>query len=213
MNCHPEYWSKKMYELVKDWVHNKGGKLIYLGGNGITCEVDYPSATAMRVKNGDYSQFFVDGKFRCFCEMPCNDQFKSRFTTTVEPEAHLLGISYDRDGLMTAAPYSVVDETHWIFENTGLKNGDLFGIESLHTRCPGGASGHEIDKIQSSSPANIHLLAKGTNPDNSGAEMTIYETSSGGAVFAVGSINYPSSLPVDKPLSEVTRNIFLHFLK
>ena len=213
MNCHPEYWSKKMYESVKDWVHNKGGKLIYLGGNGITCEVDYPSATAMSVKNGDYSQFFVDGKFRCFCEMPCNDQFKSRFTTTVEPEAHLLGISYDRDGLMTAAPYSVVDENHWIFENTGLKNGDLFGIESLHTRCPGGASGHEIDKIQSSSPANIHLLAKGTNPDNSGAEMTIYETSSGGAVFAVGSINYPSSLPVDKPLSEVTRNVFFHFLK
>ena len=213
MNCHPEYWSKKMYESVKDWVHNQGGKLIYLGGNGITCEVDYPTPTSMTVKNGDYSQFFVDGKFRCFCEMPCNDQFKSRFTTTVEPEAHILGISYDRDGLMTAAPYQVVDGSHWVFEGTKLKNGDLFGIESLHTRCPGGASGHEIDKIQSSSPANIHLLAKGTNPDNSGAEMSIYETTSGGAVFAVGSINYPSSLPVDKPLSEVTRNVFLRFLK
>ena len=213
MNCHPEYWSKKMFELVKDWVHNKGGKLIYLGGNGITCEVDYPTTTSMAVKNGDYSKFFVDGKFRCFCEMPCDDQFKSRFSTTVEPEAHLLGISYDREGLMTAAPYKVIDETHWIFEKTGLKNGDLFGIESLHTRCPGGASGHEIDKIQSSSPAGIQLLAKGTNPDNSGAEMSIYETTSGGAVFAVGSINYPSSLPVDKPLSEVTRNVFLRFLK
>lgn len=213
MNCHPEYWSKKMYELVKDWVHNKGGKLIYLGGNGITCEVDYPTSTSMTVKNGDYSQFFVDGKFRCFCEMPCNDQFKSRFTTTVESEAHLLGISYDRDGLMTAAPYQVIDGSHWIFEGTDLKKGDLFGIESLHTRCPGGASGHEIDKIQSSSPSNICLLAKGTNPDNSGAEMTIYETSSGGAVFAVGSINYPSSLPVDEPLSKVTANVFIHFLK
>jgi hypothetical protein len=43
--------------------------------------------------------------------------------------------------------------------------------------------------------------------------MTIYESTSGGAVFAVGSINYPSSLPVDKPLSEVTRNVFLYFLK
>src|SRR4029077_15795111 len=28
---HPEYWSKEMYYNLKNWVHQRGGKLIYLG--------------------------------------------------------------------------------------------------------------------------------------------------------------------------------------
>ena len=47
---------------------------------------------------------------------------------------------------------------------------------SLHMRCPGGASGHETDKISPSSPKNIVRLAKGTNIDEGGAELAYYET-------------------------------------
>ncbi|HVF10331.1 MAG TPA: N,N-dimethylformamidase beta subunit family domain-containing protein, partial [Abditibacteriaceae bacterium] len=32
LSVHPEYWSRAMYERVKDWVHRRGGKLMYLGG-------------------------------------------------------------------------------------------------------------------------------------------------------------------------------------
>jgi hypothetical protein len=78
-------------------------------------------------------------------------------------------------------------------------------------RCPGEASGHETDKI-SASPANVRLLAKGLNPDNGGAEMVHFETASGGAVFSAGSICYPSSLPVDEPLSRLTANVLKRFL-
>ena len=35
----------------------------------------------------------------------------------------------------------------------------------------------------------------------------------GGEVFAVGSMNYISSLLVDKPLSDITKNVLNHFLK
>src|SRR5262249_47190929 len=35
LNTHPEYWSKEMYLKVKSWVHERGGKLMYLGGNGL----------------------------------------------------------------------------------------------------------------------------------------------------------------------------------
>ena len=59
-------------------------------------------------------------------------------------------------------------------------------------RCPGGASGHETDKISKLRPQNVHLLAKGLNPDDGGAEMVIFDTPSGGAVFSVGSICWPS---------------------
>ena len=113
---------------------------------------------------------------------------------------------------MTAAPYQVVADDHWVFEGTGLKNGDVFGTESLHQRCPGGASGHETDKISPSSPPNTRLLAKGLNPDKGGAEIVHYETSSGGEVFSVGSICYPSSVVVDEATSRITSNVVRKFL-
>ena len=96
--------------------------------------------------------------------------------------------------------------------DAGLKSGDVFGEASLHRRCPGGASGHETDKRSSSSPPNTRLLARGLNPDDGGAEMVIFETANGGAVFSVGSINYVASLPVDAAVSRVTANVLKRFL-
>src|SRR5262245_34918259 len=29
LSTHPEYWSKEMYQRVKTWVHDRGGKLMY----------------------------------------------------------------------------------------------------------------------------------------------------------------------------------------
>ena len=113
---------------------------------------------------------------------------------------------------MTGAPYRVVDGAHDIFEGTGLKTGDIFGEKCLHMRCPGGASGHETDKMTESSPKNTQLLAKGLNPDEGGAEVVYHRTESGGEVFSVGSINYPSSLPVDESISAITKNVLDRFL-
>ncbi|MFN9953071.1 MAG: N,N-dimethylformamidase beta subunit family domain-containing protein [bacterium] len=88
----------------------------------------------------------------------------------------------------------------------------MFGLQSLHRRCPGGASGHETDKRTASSPKQVHVLARGTNPDNGGAEMVIFDTPSGGKVFSVGSINYCASLPVDDAVSRITANVLRRFL-
>ncbi|HUE16070.1 MAG TPA: N,N-dimethylformamidase beta subunit family domain-containing protein, partial [Planctomycetaceae bacterium] len=86
-----------------------------------------------------------------------------------------------------------------------------FGERSLHRRCPGGASGHETDKISASSPRNVHLLAKGLNADNGGAEMVCFDTPGGGAVFSAGSICYISSLLVDEAVSTITANVLRRF--
>ena len=69
------------------------------------------------------------------------------------------------------------------------------------------------DKVTGDSPANVHTLAKGLNPDDGGAEMITFETPSGGAVFSVGSINYVASLPVDPFVSRITENVVRRFLK
>ena len=188
LDAHPEYWSKEMYWRVKEWVFERGGKLAYLGGCGLYAEVEF------------------DDEFTMHCRR------EGEFDLRGESEANLLGVAYTHTGFQTGAPYQVLDDTHWVFDGTGLKKGDLFGQESLHERCPGGASAHELDKISDQSPAGLVHLAKGTNPDGHGADMTVFETPSGGAVFAAGSLCWVLSLPVDTGVSAVTRNVLNRFL-
>jgi N,N-dimethylformamidase len=196
--AHPEYWSRTMYFTVKAWVSERGGKLMYLGGNGLNCEAELTDSSAVIYRNGD-ARAMKQGAF------------ESRFHMRVEPEAALLGVTFTETGIMTSAPFRVCDASHWVFAGTGLHDGDLFGRESLHRRCPGGASGHETDKISPSSPRNIQCLAKGTNVDQGGAEMTYYETPSGGAVFSAGSITWPSAILVDEHVSQITANVLARF--
>ncbi len=202
ITVHPEYWTRKMYERLKSWVFDEGGRLLYLGGNGLNCEVEMHDDGSMTCHNGSIESLWTSGMQGC----------DSRFALRIESEANLLGVVFTPTGAMTGAPYRVLDESHWVFDGTSLRNGDLFGKHSLHRRCPGGASGHETDKISENSPQNVQRLAKGTNVDDGGAEMVIFQTPSGGEVFSVGSINYCASLPVDPHIARITRNVLDRFL-
>ncbi len=209
INVHPEYWSDPMYHRVKEWVHQRAGHLMYLGGNGLNCEIEFLDEATLRCK----TQLLSSGGSLGMADS-ANPEiwYESRFHRTVESEANLLGVVCTESGIMTAAPYRVVDASHWVFEGTGLRNNDLFGIPNLQERCSGGASGHETDKRSQSSPDGTVLLAKGLNPNEGGAEMICYELSSGGAVFSVGSITYPASLLVDPVVSQITSNVIRRFL-
>jgi len=203
IHTHPEYWSYEMYRRVRDWVYERGGHLLYLGGNGIDCEVEVIDEARMRYLNLD------DGVEREKNHVDVTaDAFESRFhLSTGESGGELLGEVLSDTGIMTAAPYEVLDGSHWVFNGTDLQNGDTFGEANLQERCHGGASGHETDKLSWFAHEETRLLAKGTNPDDGGAEMLYYETDSGGAVFSVGSITYPASLPVDDDISTITANV------
>ena len=200
INTHPEYWSSPMYDAVKTWVFERGGRLVYLGGNGLNCEVTLPDAATMVVHNGDNRQLQANLA-----------KYESRFGMRAESETHLLGVVYTEAGVMTAAPYRVLDASHWAFAGTGLEDGDCFGQASLHERIPGGASGHETDKISPSSPANVRRLAKGLNPNDGGADLIHFETPRGGGVFSAGSICWPSSVLVDASVSRITANVLRRF--
>jgi hypothetical protein len=199
ISTHPEYWSREMYFRVKSWVHDRGGRLMYLGGNGLNCEAEFVDPTTVIYHNGDGRVLKQGG-------------LESRFHMRVESEANLLGVVFTDTGIMTGAPYRVLDAAHWAFEGTGLNHGDLFGQASLHMRCPGGASGHETDKVSASSPKNVLRFAKGTNIDEGGAELALYDTPSGGAVFSAGSIAWPSSILLDGCVSRITANVLKRFL-
>ena len=196
LNTHPEYWSDEMYRRVKRWVFEEGGRLMYLGGNGLNCKIEF-------LEGGD--------RMRCHNQWP--DGFESRFHAHVESEANLLGVVYTDPGAMTVAPYEVLEPDHWIFAGTWLKRGDLFGTRTLHARYGHGGSGHETDKISPNSPKNVTLLAKGKNPEDGGAHLVYFETRSGGAVFSAGSITYPTALLCDEPTAQITRNVLDRFLR
>lgn len=198
ISTHPEYWSRQMYDRVKTWVFERGGRLVYLGGNGLNCDVEFLDEHTCIYRNDD------ERRLR-------GSTYESRFHLRGESEASLLGVVYDPRGIMTAAPYRVIDAAHWVFDGTGLSNEAIFGMASLHERVPGGASGHETDKISQSSPPGTKLLAKGLNPNGGGAEMSIVEPAGQGVVFAAGSINWVSSILVDDAISTITRNVLQRF--
>jgi N,N-dimethylformamidase len=199
VSVHPEYWTREMYSKLKQWVFERGGRLMYLGGNGLNCEVTM----------GD------DATLHCLSHDDTGDPasgHESRMHRTVESEANLLGVVFTYTGVMTSAPYRVTDESHWALAGTGLRNGDLFGEKTLHERVPGGASGHETDKISPNSPKNVQRFAKGTNIDDGGADLVCHETGHG-AVFSAGSITWVSALFTDPHVSRVTRNVLERFLQ
>jgi hypothetical protein len=195
LGVHPEYWSEEMYRAVKSWVFERGGKLLYLGGNGLNCKVEYLEAGSA---------------MRCLNQWPAG--YESRFHYQVESEANLLGVVFSDPGAMTVAPYEVVQPDHWGFAGTGLRQGDRFGIKNLHARYGDGASGHETDKISPSSPKNVVLLAKGLNPGDGGAHLVYFEVGGGGAVFSAGSITYATALLCDLQVERITANVIRRFL-
>lgn len=208
LSVHPEYWTREMVLRVKKWAFESGGRLMYLGGNGLNCEVTLSDEGTMRCLT--HLNCLEGGKVGDI-ERP-GQVFESRMHRTFESEARLLGVVFSDSGIMTAAPYRVIDDSHWAFAGTNLRNGDLFGEKTLHERVPHGASGHETDKRSPSSPPGTQLLAKGTNPEDGGAEMVWFRTPSGGEVFSVGSITYVASLLVDESTSRITANVLSRFL-
>jgi hypothetical protein len=206
---HPEYWTRQMYLTVKSWVFERGGRLMYLGGNGLNCEVTFTNdGTALRCLShlnslhGELGGFSDDGAI----------EYESRMHRTLESEANLLGVVCTVSGIMTSAPYRVIDPNHWALAGTGLCAGDTFGEKTLHERVPGGASGHETDKRSPSSPPNTEFIAKGTNPGDGGAEIVFHQRAHGGAVFSVGSITWVSALFTDPHVSRITSNVLTRFL-
>ncbi len=196
LQTHPEYHSKKMYRALENFVRDKGN-LMYLGANGLYAKVVYDPMLKIletRAFGGTHHYDKTTGGL---------------WRNLNEPESALLGVQYDRRGYKTFHPYSVKNENHWIFSNTNLKYGDTFGGSCGRN----GASGHETDKITNYSPSNLVHLAKGTNPDNGGADMIYYELPNGGKVFSVGSITYTSCINSDPTISIITENVINEFLK
>lgn len=201
LSTHSEYWSRAMYEGLKKFHMMNGLWIVNLSGNSIYREID----------------FFEDGSHRCT---------SLKFEQSVEDETRLLGVRFTEGDYGTCAPYKVEKEAHWIFEHLPLRDGDLFGINSLNCLTyedsprynpgrPGiraglkgtGASGWETDKLSRSAPDDFVRVGKGQNP-RGGADMVIKEPKeTRGGVFSASSITFGGALLIDPACSHITKNV------
>jgi hypothetical protein len=161
---HTEYVTQHAYDIVQRF-RDLGGRLVFLSANNFFWRVDKRDHELRRV---------------------------AQWRALARPEAMLCGVQYRaNDDGTRQAPFTVVDSdaAPWLFEGTGLENGDTLGDEV-------GGFGIEIDMRTGVSPPETRVLAQ--IPDLFGpgldAEMAYYELANGARVFSAGVLDFPAVL-------------------
>jgi hypothetical protein len=173
-----------------------GGKLLYLGGNGIFRQVRF---------DGDGRAMTTGSSAAWFCGNAWPGGPKPRT---------LLGVAYDigHDQLYPATCGYVVEQPdHPFLAGTGLAKDDVFGVQG---RNGGGACGWEVDTAidfgegNGPAPAQTQILARGelVTPAGYTGHITYFDNDAGGFVFSIGSITLGGSLPVDAQVQRIVRN-------
>ncbi|KAL2105139.1 hypothetical protein VUR80DRAFT_8929 [Thermomyces stellatus] len=240
-SCHPEYHSLQTLDAFSGFA-KAGGNIMYLGGNGFYWVADVgPSVpTRLEVRKGDQgcrSVTFPPGERTHSLTGTQGGLWRSRGRAP----NYLFGIGPCAFGTNKGKPYRA-DPKHarnptyaWIFD--GIDPDRPIGAEGYG----GGASGDEIDRLdfELGTPANAVVLATSERHDDSfglfneeqmfpmvdtlgsvcdrvRSDLVYYETSAGGGVFSVGSINWYCSLGwngYENSVARMTGNVLRGFVK
>ncbi|KFX98589.1 hypothetical protein V490_02222 [Pseudogymnoascus sp. VKM F-3557] len=240
-SCHPEYHSLHTLDAFSGFA-KAGGSLMYLGGNGFYWVADVDSARPHRleVRKGDQgcrSVTFPAGERMHGLTGNLGGLWRSRGRAP----NYLFGIGSCAFGTSKGKPYRA-DPNHardpklaWVFN--GIDPDGPIGENGFG----GGASGDEIDRLDFDlgTPTNTIMLGTseqhddsfglfneeqmfpmvdtlGTTCDRVRSDLTYYDTAGGGGVFAVGSINWYSSLAwdsYDNNVAKMTDNVLREFVR
>lgn len=183
---HAEYWSDEMFFNLESYLRS-GGRLIVSAGNPLFRPVEY-AGPHRKYRIRDYDRYFV---------------------------SRLIGTFLTFYWKKPPTPYRVQMADHWVFNGTGLENGDLLGKQSTALHRPyrgdgepgltGGASGMYTQKISTGGGA-FSVLAKGLD-EIEGAHMVYRDTEHGGWVFNTSSGAFTGSLLVDGQSATLFRNL------
>jgi N,N-dimethylformamidase len=236
---HPEYWSRPMYEALEAYLA-RGGRLMYLGGNGFYWRVAFhpelPGVIELRraedgirdwvAEGGEYYMGFTGEYGGMWCRMG-------------RPIHALAGVGmagqgFDVCGHYRKGPGAADPRAAFVFEGV---EGEVFGDAGT---VGGGAAGLEVDRYDRSlgSPPHAIVLASSENLSDTyypppeeinnasammdarqnpkvRADLVLFTTANGGAVFSTGSISWIGSLTWnrhDNGVSRVTENVLRRFL-
>ncbi|MBC7728054.1 MAG: N,N-dimethylformamidase large subunit, partial [Microbacteriaceae bacterium] len=239
---HPEYHTPQMLDALQAY-RDTGGKLVYLGGNGFYWKIALDPARdgvieirrgeggirAWAAEPGEYHNQF-------------DAQYGGLWRRNARPPQKLVGVGFTAQGNFVGSYYRIDPaarsnpQVSWIFDGV---TADTVGGEGFSGH---GAAGFELDRVDKrlGSPENAVVVARSENhpPDAPWmlvpeeqlthittipgqphkalirADMTWFDCPGGGAVFAVGSITFCGSLPVnqcDNDISRILDNVLRRF--
>lgn len=231
---HDEYWSKEMRDHVEGF-RDAGGNLCFLSANTCWWQVRFENGNRTMVcYKDDLSQPDPHQN-----DILCTTNW---FRPPVNrPENNMTGVSFrngvwwdDKSGSkpMERVNYKVRASSHWVFNGTGLNNGDEFGVNEAAGSPVRSILGYETDAARytdvngvptltggDGTPNNFTIVATaefsnkwevepGNPPSQRRATMGLYQR--GGTVFTSGTIYWIYALHPgnDNVVSKITRNLF-----
>ncbi|MES2901975.1 MAG: N,N-dimethylformamidase beta subunit family domain-containing protein [Pseudomonadota bacterium] len=227
---HDEYWSTSMRDGLDQFIA-RGGNAAFFSANLCWWRIH-----------------LVDGASAMVCHQggPTGalDHWWSP-SGAARPEDALAGVSYRHgggwwDGPRDTAGYLVQDDAHWVFDGTGLSNGESFGATTspplVGYECdgaplqPAGADGAGFALVPNAAdcgtPSNFHVLAA-CPLDGRWQELPQREASAGplhaatmgimegpGTVFTAGTTDWAQVLGTgqDPHVDTITRNVLRKLL-
>lgn len=211
---HDEYWTWRMRDNVEA-ARDNGVNLAFFGSNVGYWQIRLDPSSI----TGDPDRTIICYKNQNADPASHSADISTRRLTTVKfrshpvdrPEDALVGVMYETDPVQ--ADLVISDASSWVFEGTGLKNGDHLP----------GLLGYEVDRSFGHSPTGMQTIAHSPYAFRGGtrySDMTLYTTSSGSIVFAAGTMQWGWGLvdpgidgkKFDNPaVRKATRNLLRRF--
>lgn len=236
---HPEYHSAHMLDAIERWL-GAGGRLIYMGGNGFYWKVATHEAHpgVIEVRRGEAGT-------RCFempageRHHQFDGEFGGLWRSNGRAPQQLVGVGFVAEGFDSCHWYertgaSLDPRASFIFEGIGESErigdfgvlGGAAGLELDAADTALGTPAHALVLARSTGHSNVYLITVeemvSTHPSVDGldnplvrAELVFFETPSGGAVFATGSIAWAASLchqAYSNNVAQITGNVVRRFL-
>ncbi len=184
---HDEYWSWEQRDNVEG-ARDRGVGLAFFGGNNVYWQVRLeaapdgtPDRTLVCYKDAALDPAARDNPSRTtvlWYQDPVN-----------RPQSLLTGTLYGSNATPEQQAWVVADDTNWVFEGTGLKQGD---------RVPG-IVGYEYDRLGAEDARPSAMTVVGFSPvvgwlGDDSAVSAVYAAASGAPVFSAGTIEWAWAL-------------------
>ena len=237
--CHPEYHSRQMLDALSAYL-GRGGRLMYMGGNGFYWRVSYPAShpgmiEMRRAEDGTRAWVEATGEYY----HSSTGEYGGLWRRQGRAPNALAGVGFVAQGFDRSSYYrrtaaSRDPRARFIFDGVDDEILGDFGLSG------GGAAGLELDAFNPGlgSPAWALVVASSEEHSNAfqlvneemnvsfagadgrfspavRADMVFYEHPGGGAVFSTGSISYVGSLAHQgyaNNISQLTLNVLRRFI-
>lgn len=218
---HDEYWSEQMRARVEAFIR-QGGNVAFFSGN--TCWWHIEFCDFVKCADGQLHPTAFVRDFKWWKK---------------SPENSLTGVSYRNAGgwwagVRDAVGYTVQNAGHWVYEGTGLRNGDVFGADErlVGYECDGALFtrdnwGLPVPTGEDGTPPDFLILGVGTLADEDAGDgrsegwqfearenqrqgpraATMGLHTRGGIVFTAATTDWTRVLNANQHADRITRNV------